>query len=651
MLDHLFSPCKIGNVEIANRLILSPMITNFSDTNCELTDKSIAYYEARAKGGWGLIISESLGVTPASRAFPYMTSIWDDRFLKQGTRLADTVHKYGSKIFAQMQHCGRQATCTGEDTEAPTAVPCPNAPDVVPHELTVDEIHDIVRAFGESAARAKRAGFDGIAVHFGHGYLPSAFMNPFSNHRIDEYGGCFENRMRFPREVIESIRAHVGADFPILIRISIDNAPGGIRNADVMSIAYYIDQFCPVDAIDVSCGTRGDGLGNIRPMYAEHAWGFETTSRVKKLVKVPVVTVGRYNDPFLADTVIASGNIDFVAMARQSLADPEFPNKARAGKFDSIRTCIGCCQGCEGALFGQGDKPISCLVNPSLGHEYCDDLSKVENPKNVVVIGGGPAGMEAARAAALRGNKVTLFEKADRLGGNFLLGSYPPGKGEIATYIRTASCDLVDLNVNVRLNEEATAEKIKALSPDTVIVATGGVAVIPKISGIDGANVVTAEDVLLSRKPVGQKIVVAGGGSVGAETAVFLGMLKKDVTIVEMLPKIAGGELANIRSYLIGLLDRFKVTRYVSTKITKITSDGVCVEQVEGAPGCSCKNAKIPSVIDADTVVLAFGYRPQNSLSAELEKAGIKVVTVGDASSVGTALDATRAGYVAGLNA
>lgn len=638
MLNKMFQPIKIGNVEIKNRMAMSAMGTNFG-IDGHLTEQTYRYYEERAKGGFGLIILEATGVVPKGRAFHKFLGVWDDTLIPEYKKLISVVHKHDAKIFHQIYHAGRQADLRGIGliAQAPTAIPCPKT-GALPDELSVDDIHEIVQAWGDAALRCKEAGFDGIEFHGGHGYLIHSFISQYTNKRTDEYGGCFENRLRFVREIMEATRAKVGKDYPVCIRLSIDNSPGSIRVEELKAMAIYMEQVCGFDMVDISSGNRNDGSQSIRPMYEPHGWNVSTAAAVAQVVNIPVMVVGRFNDPYFVESALHTPGIEMIAVGRGAVADPCFPNKAREGKFEQIATCIGCLQGCQGQLYGHN--PIRCTVNPSVGFESTDDLTPAPVKKKVVVIGGGPGGMQAARAAALKGHSVELFEAKDVLGGNFLIAAYPPGKGEYASYIAYLKVALADLGVKVHLNHKVTADELIAMKPDSVIVATGGNIARPPIKGIDGANVITAEDALLSRKPIGQKVVVAGGGSVGAETANHLGWLAKDVTVVDMLPKIAAEELPRIRVYLMEMLDKYKVKQLPSTKIIEFNDKGV-LANVAGEE----------KLLEADTIVLAFGYTPDTSLADALNAAGVKAVAIGDAVTVDNATAASRQGYVAGLNA
>jgi len=639
MLKKLFTPMKIGKIEIPNRLVVSPMVTDYCNQDGTATERYIAYHEAKAKGGWGLIITEDYAVDPSGKGFSCVAGLWNDSQIASHAELTRRVHQYKSKIFAQIYPCGRQtaSAITGCQPLAPSPVPCPTMQEL-PKELPVDEIEKIVGQFGDTALRAKKAGFDGIEIHGAHGYLISEFMSPYSNKRTDEYGGHLLNRMRFPLKIVADIRAKCGKDFGVGFRISCDEfVPGGRTIEDTKAMAVFLED-AGIDVLHVSAGVYASADKIVPASSTPHGWLAGYAEEVKKAVRVPVITVGRINDPFVAESILASGKADFVAMGRASLADPEFPEKAKAALFDEIRPCIACNEGCIGILFT--DQPIKCVLNPTLGREAEWVIRPAKKAKKVVVIGGGPAGMEAAATAAKAGHKVSLLEREGRLGGLFYLASVPPNKGEIGNFVEYQIKQLEKFKVKVTLNANVTSELIDSEKPDVVINATGGIPATPDIPGIAKPNVVNAYDVLAGKVFVGAKAVVIGGGMVGAETANHLANHGKSVTLVEMLPDIAT-EIQNInRSALLQDLEKGKVRILVETTVKEVLTDGVLVIK-----GCDTES------IGADTVVAASGSRPDGGLEAKLAGKPYKVVSIGDAVKVGKVIDAIEAGFLAGMSA
>ncbi|HHW03742.1 MAG TPA: FAD-dependent oxidoreductase [Thermoanaerobacterales bacterium] len=639
MLKALFTPQKINNCVIPNRLVVTAMVTNFCNEDGTLTDRFIKYHEEKAKGGWGLIITEDYAVNPNAKGYQFIAGLYNDEQIEGNRRLTNTIHKYDSKIFCQIYHPGRQTSHFvngGVQPVAPSAIPCPWCRDL-PRELTVDEIHEIVGQFGDTALRAKKAGFDGVEVHAAHGYLLAEFLSPYANKRTDEYGGCFENRIRILKEVIADIRSKVGNDFPVIVRISgEERVEGGRTMAETLVLAREIESMS-FDGIHVSSGVYGNyNKGIVSTMYQEHAWTTDFAAEVKRVVSIPVITVNRINEPKMADTTISMGKADFVGMGRGSLADPYLPMKAKMGDFESIRYCIGCLQGCVMQLLK--GRSITCLVNPEIGHEYETDYTKVEEPKNVMVIGAGPGGLEAAMIAAKRGHRVTVYEQRNDIGGQFKSAAYPPCKGELSNFVSWIRNELKKLNVEIKLNTTVTEELIKEVNPDAIVLATGGVPVKPNIKGIDKDHVVFAEDVLLGKVPTKDLIVVCGGGEVGGETAAALALEEKKVSIVEMLPEILK-ELDPVQTIeLTNILNKYGVKQYTNTKVVEITDNGVV---------CESKGNRF--TLPADTIVLAFGYKPNKTLEDKARAYCREVYTIGGAVKTSNALDAIQDGFQVGL--
>jgi len=638
MLKHLFTPMKIGKIEVSNRLVVSPMVTDYCNNDGTATERYIAYHEAKAKGGWGLIITEDYAIDPTGRGFSCVPGLWDDSQIPSHSELTKRIHQYDSKIFAQIYHCGRQTShlIIGCSPFAPTPISCP-AMQELPDELTIERVGEMVEKFGDCALRAKKAGFDGVEIHGAHGYLIAEFMSPYSNKRADKYGGHLMNRMRFPLEIAANIRAKAGKDFGVGFRISCDEfVPGGRTIEDTKAIAVLLEQ-AGIDYLHVSCGVYASVDKIVPPASVPHGWLAGYAEEVKKVVRIPVITVGRINDPFVADSIIASGKADFIAMGRASLADPEFPKKAAAGEFDEIRPCIACNEGCIGILFL--DQPIKCVLNPTLGREAEWAIKPAAAKKKVVVVGGGPAGMEAAITAAKAGHEVSLYEKKNRLGGMFYLASVPPYKGEIGNFVGWQIGQLSKFKVRVTLNADVSPGLIDSEKPDVVVLATGGTPALPEIPGIDKPNVLNALSVLAGEVSVGPKTLVIGGGMIGAETANHLANHGKVVTLVEMLPDIAT-EIPNInRATLVQDLAKNNVKVLTNTTVKDILADGVVVVK-------DCTT----DTIAADTVVVAAGIKPNNDLKAELAGKPYKVVTVGDADKVGKVMEAIETGYLAGIH-
>jgi 2,4-dienoyl-CoA reductase-like NADH-dependent reductase (Old Yellow Enzyme family)/thioredoxin reductase len=638
-LNHMFSPLRIGHLTIRNRFIVSPMVVNYCTHDGHATDTYIAYHEERARGGWGLIVTEDHAVDPAGKGFVYLAGLWDDSHISGHSAMTERVHAQGAKILAQIYHAGRQTTrdIIGVQPVAPSAVFCPSSQEM-PRELAVEEVERIVEQFGDAGLRAKKAGFDGIEIHGGHGYLVSEFLSPYSNKRFDKYGGTLINRVRFARDIVRNIREKCGDDFVIQCRLSGDElVMGGRTIEDTKAIAMLLEQ-AGVDSLDISVGTDGSFTTQLPPPAFAHGWITDYAEAVKAVVSIPVFAVGRINDPFLAESIVASGKADGVLMGRGSLADPHLPNKAREGRFQDIIQCTACLQGCGERVRLQ--LPVRCVLNPRTGREIEFAITPAPTKKKVFVAGGGPAGMEAAIVAAQRGHEVTLFEASTRLGGQFYLASVPPTKGEIASFLAWQVHTLAQLGVVVKTDTPLTVDRVRAEKPTSVIVATGSTPSRPAIPGIDLDFVTTAGDVLEGNAVTGERVAIIGGGVVGCETANHLAQNGKKPTIIEMLPELGHGEPEAIRSILVEALRERGAEWYLEAVVVGVTVDrSVTIVQ----HGVERKLAGF------DTVVLACGMRPVNDLATELEGEADTIVCVGDAKEARTVFEAVEEGYEAGL--
>lgn len=628
---------KIGQLEIPNRFIVSPMVMNLCTDDGMATEQYIAYHEAKARGGWGMIVTEDYAVVPAGRAFRRIPGLWKDEQIPGHSELTKRVHAYGTKILAQIYHAGRQtnSVVSGYPVEAPSAISCPVCKEL-PRELSLQEVKNLVSAYGDCALRAKKAGFDGVQIHGAHGYLVTEFTSPYSNKRTDEYGGSLMNRMRFPLEIIADIRKKCGNDFVIDYKISAtEGVQGGLTIEDTKTIAIFLEQ-AGIDSLNVSMGVYETWWMQVPPGTLGHGWIADYAADIKKMLHIPVTTVGRVNDPLIGETILASGKVDACYMGRASLADPDLPNKARDGRFDEIIHCTGCLQGCIEEICA--DRHGTCMLHPQTAREHELTFAPAEVKKSVYVIGGGPAGAEAAIVAAQRGHRVTLFEKQDRIGGMLRTASVPPWKGELADFITWQERMLSKLGVDVRLNTEFTPDMAAGEAPDVFIVATGGTPMVPSIPGTDLPFVVSAVDLLNGRLDVNGKIAVIGGGMVGVETANHLASHNNSVTIVEMLPEIAREEPGNTRYFLFKAFDMYHVDIHTDSKLLSINEDRtITVEKGE-----------VKEVLGAfDAVVLALGIKTYNPLKNKL--AG-DIVYIGDANLVGNAMHAIYDAYTSAMS-
>ena len=639
-LKRLFSSVKINSMELKNRIVMPAMTTLLGNADGTVSGGFIDYYTARARGGAALITAETVDVHPYTHNLALgergFTAIYDDRFISGLRHFTDSIHAAGAKACVQLHHSGRAMIMIdpSKPPVAPSAIPHPGG--AVPRALTIGEIEELVAAYGAAAGRAKAAGFDAVEVHGGHGYLIAQFMSAYSNRRSDDYGGDLLGRLRFPMEVLRSIRKTVGAYFPVIFRLSADErVPGGRDPMESAAIAPHLVE-AGADCLSITTGMHFTIYYTVATMGLPKGLNVAAAAQVKAAVKVPVVVVGRLNDPVLAESVLAQGKADLIAIGRGLIADPDLPNKLREGRWEDIRWCIACNQGCIGAL--TVGSPFTCLVNPGAGREREMEIKPASRSKRVWVVGGGPAGMEAARVAALRGHRVTLYEENDHLGGQFYTASLPPSKQEIAQYLRYMDHQMRRSGVEVVLGRHLTAEEAIEGRPDVLVVATGGRPMVPHIPGVNQQNVVKSADVLVGKVAVGQRVLVAGGGLVGCETALFLFEQGKDVTIVEMLPELAGDLVMVPREALIRRLSEARVNVATSAKIVEFTKGGVVVE----------RRGQREAIEGMDAIVLAMGVVSVNELAGSVGEKIPEVHVIGDAKQPGKALEAIAAGAMVG---
>jgi 2,4-dienoyl-CoA reductase-like NADH-dependent reductase (Old Yellow Enzyme family)/thioredoxin reductase len=615
----LFSPFRIGNFELKNRIVMPPMATNFAGEDGSVNDRHIAYYVKRAKGGVGYITFEHTGVLKQGRAFPNMALIDSDQYIPPFKKLVEAVHKEGGKIVIQINHAGRQtsASITGSPIVAPSAIPCPVRMEM-PKELSYEEIQKIIEAFGSAALRVKGTGADGVEIHMAHGYLINQFLSPFSNKREDEYGGDADRRMRMALEVLRAVRNKVGVDFPVLCRLSADEyVDGGLRLDASQEIAKTLERN-GADALHVSACVAASGYLNHPPYYAEEGIFVHLAQGIKSVVGIPVITVGRIRTPELANRILEEKKADLISMGRALIADPELPAKTLQEKMADIIPCISCNRCIQSIRKGA----LACAVNPETGREGIFILKKTNRSKKIWIIGGGPAGMKAAEIAALRGHQVTLYEQQERLGGRFLLAAVPPKKQILKDFIDQLERQLRKLPVKVFIGRPFTPASLRRGKPDAVIVATGAKPFFPPIEGIHEAKTISVEDALSGSAPLGKKVLVIGGGGIGAEVADYLSEEGKEVTLVEMREGIALDLVGHLQHFLNKRLREKGVRLLTSTKAIRFEKQGVWVEDPQGTK----------KLEGFDSIVIALGFiaddEPVQSLKAKVSE----VYVVGDAS-------------------
>lgn len=649
----LFEPIRIGKMEIKNRIVMPPMSVNLAKEGF-VTHQMLRYYEERAKGGVGLItVEDGIVDVPRGNHVKQAVGIDNDNYIPSLAELCKKFRASGVKSLINLSHGGRRAGRVFQSTGclevtrgllpvAPSSIPHPVPGHVVPLELTIEQIEDIINKFGLAAGRAIEAGFDAIGLHCAHMYLCGEFLSPWANKRLDNYGKEFNGRLRFVLEVIAKIRSVIGADYPIICRINGIEPEGGNSIEDICKIAQRLEE-SGVDAIHVSTGIGvliegRNFIPAVTSMRFPEGCIVPVTEKIKKALNIPVIAVNRIRDINFAEKILQEKKADLIAFGRPLIADPELPQKAKEGRLDDIKPCISCCECVRNVV--EKDLPLVCTMNPVAGKEGTLRVEPVKDPLNILVIGGGPAGLEVALSSAKRGHQVTLFEKNKELGGQLLIAKQPPGKSELNKVVQYYEKQLKKYLVNMVLGREVTTETIEDLKPDVVILATGSRPLISYIPGIDQNNVVYAQDVLVGKVEVGENIAIIGGGQVGAETAEYLGQKGKKVRVIEMMGAIATDMPTLSHLPLLASLENYGVQIITNAKAEKITKEGVVVKK---------KNKR--EIISADTVILALGSEPNRELLSKIRAKfpSVFIYIVGDASTPGKIIGAIHGGFEVSL--
>lgn len=703
--DNLLRPGRIGRMELRNRIVMAPMGSNFAETDGTCGERIQAYYEARAAGGAGLLIMGVCAIAyPAGTAEPFQVGVSEERFVPGLTALAERVHRHGAKVAMQLQHAGKTSVrdlAEGRELWVPS-MPPPLKTDMM-QALTREELGAFISSskgrekagvkirvmdkadiaqmaewFAAAAERARRAGFDGVEIHAAHSYIIAGFLSAYYNQRDDEYGGPLENRARMLLEVIAAVRARVGADFPVWLRLDAEElrTPGGITLDDAKAVARMAEA-AGVDAVSVSAyANTSTGVAFTEaPLVQQKAGFLPWAAEIKAGLQIPVIAVGRL-EPEVADTAIGAGQCDFVAMARKLLADPELPRKLIENRPEDIRPCIYC-YACVSQIFI--NQRVKCAVNPLTGHEFETRLNPVASPAHIVVVGGGPAGLEAARVAALRGHRVTLVERSGRLGGTlFFAGLAYAENGALLDHLVR---QVKKLPIQLMLGTAATPALLRELKADAVIVATGAERSAPAIPGAEQDHVWSGDELrrlmtddraeeIAKRKlsfgqralmkagslagvtdssdaiqnlsrlwmPLGKRVAIIGGGLVGLELAEFLVERGRQVTVLEEGPSL-GRELSIVRRWrVLDSLRQHKAELLTQATVTDIGSKAVTYTTQDG------ETRSLP----ADSVVLAIGARPDDRLARELESVRVPVITAGDGAAIGYIEGALASGFAAG---
>jgi 2,4-dienoyl-CoA reductase-like NADH-dependent reductase (Old Yellow Enzyme family)/thioredoxin reductase len=642
--NYLFTPIRVGTLTLKNRIVMPPMERNWATRDGAVTDRYLAHYEECARGGPGLIVVEATFVDPVGRGRLNQLGIYKDELVPGLRQLVDAVHRHGVPISIEIHHAGRQTSSavTGSQPVSASPVPCPQAGNEVPREMTVQEIRQVVHRYAEGARRAKEAGFDAVEVHGAHGYLPLQFLSPWANRRTDEYGGSPENRMRFPLEIVAAIQEKVGPDFTLGYRFSADEfMEGGLTLDDTTLFAQSLEKN-GVNYLHVTGGIYENFEIISAPMGVPLGAFVPLASGIKGVVKIPVLAVNRIKDPIQAEKILADGHADLISIGRGMLADPQLPRKAREGRVDDIVLCISCNEGCNARLGEQLD--VTCVMNPAVGREREFALKPAAVRKRVMVVGGGPAGMEAARVAAMRGHDVTLYEKEVELGGQVRLASVPPTREELGDLTRNLVHQLEMLGVRIKLGTAVTPELVAQKAPDALVLATGAKPKTLHVAGADRLFVVSAWDVLERKVPVGQNVVVIGGDRVGAETAEYLLDQGKTVHLVEESSAIAYDMEVSCRLLYhkrIQTYDRFKA--HTGRAVREIADDGVVIDRTR----CFGPMEEV-KLAPVDTVVVSAGRVSNDDLTKMLVGFKGEVHSVGDCVEPRTALEAIYEGSVIG---
>jgi 2,4-dienoyl-CoA reductase-like NADH-dependent reductase (Old Yellow Enzyme family)/thioredoxin reductase len=620
---HLFSPVTIGAMTARNRLLMSAMSINFGvDARGFVTDQLIEFFVARARGGVGSMLVGGGGVHPSGVELPDLPKLWEDACIPALKRMVAAVKPYDVRFGVQLMHGGRQSY--HDHKVAPSAIPAPAVVKGLPRALTLDEIQELVSAFGDAARRCREAGFDFIEVHGAHGYLINQFLSPNANRRDDAYGGAFENRIRFFLEVVRDIRRKVGDDFPLGLRINgEDYIEGGWTLDEAVRLAPILARE-GADYLHVSAGVYGSRELTIPSMYTPHGCFVHLAEAVKKVVQIPVVAVGRIKQAALAEEILARGQADLVAMGRALLADPELPNKSRRGEAAQVRPCIGCCLGCIHAALAK--EPGGCVVNPEVGREYLlKDIEPTAASRRVLVVGGGPAGLAAARLAALRGHRVTLAEEHAELGGLMRLAARAPGRAEVGEIIAFLSGALTALDVDVRTGQAVDRHLLDAVRPEVVVLASGSLPDIPIIKGFSQSTmeVTSVVEVMEGVLPAGKRVIVLGGGQAALMLADFLAEKGREVVVVNRKGHFAEEMASNDRFYLRERLKKAGVRLIKNVVVAAVEADGLRLRTREA----------LETLAGFDALVVAEGMRAVRDARQLLEGCGATLHIVGDAKS------------------
>ncbi len=636
----LWKPIKINKMRLRNRIMLSAMGTFTPMQDGTDSEEGIRYYEERAKGGAGLIMTGAMFLSEKTAQGGPTLALYSTRAIPKATVMVERVHRWGAKICLQLS-CGTGRNGMPDIGErvpiSSSANPSFYNPEMICRPLEVDEIKQIMKEFEVAAGFALNAGFDAVEIHGHAGYLIDQFISPIWNTRTDEYGGSWENRTRFAREIVESIRKVVGPNFPIIFRISLDHMfEGGRTIEDSMPIIELLEK-AGVDAFDIDSGCY-ETMDYIFPTcYTGEACMAYVCEEARKHISVPIINAGNHSMETAVD-LLESGNADIISFGRQLIADPQFPNKLKAGHREDVRPCILCNEECIGRIFGRLTQ-LSCTVNPNTGLETAMELTKLPDKRKVVVIGAGPGGLEAARCAAARGCDVTLYEADDHVGGTFRSIATPSFKKRIRDLMEWYEVQLKKLDVNVKLNTKIDENSDVLKDADAIFVATGSIPFVPPMEGTDNEKIIDVTKAHINGVP-GEKVAICGGGLSGCDTALELAMQGKKVTIIEMRDACAADVMPINKISLDRMLAQYNVEILTGTKVCGITDEGVKVQNKEGTE----------TIVKADNIITAFGQRPNSTIAEAIgDKYPMKTTLIGDCQKTSKAGAAIREGYYAAM--
>ena len=648
----IFSPLQLGRTTLKNRIAMAPMSMHYEATNGTVPKQLADIFVRRAEGGAGYVVIDAVTVDHKYWYIGKTTALDKDSLVPQFAAFAKRVSDAGSTLFPQLIHPGRESICALKGITPLGPSVNTNANGAVSRPITIDEIHKVVKQYGQAARRAEEAGCGGIALHVAHAYmLPGAFLSPLRNKRMDEYGGCIDNRARLILEIIEECRRNISPDFPIVLRVSgSEREPGGNSLDEMLYLAPKFEA-AGVDMLEVSGGVQYEGLQNILPSHSQKiGMNVYEASEIKKVVNIPVFVVGKINDVRYAADLVERGLVDGVSMGRPLLADPDLPKKAYENRFDDITPCGSC----GGRCITPEDPhhPVcKCHINPLVGHEYDYPFNPTDKPKKVLVIGAGPGGMYTAVTAAERGHDVTVWEKSKQIGGQLNLAVVSPGKQEMCKWLTHLNYRAKKAGVKFEFKKEATVENVKEFAPDAVVVATGATPLIPTfIKGVGDYPVITTHDIL-SRKVTIPKgtVCILGGGEVACETAEMImadarpnsfattgSIGDVEVTLVEMQPQLMTGVCLPNRNIALASLRREGVKSYINSKVLEVTEHDVKIQHKDGSEEW---------LKGFDYIILGLGSRKYDPLSEELKAFVPEVHVIGDAVKPGQSSDAMHQGF------